>query len=568
MTMPISSPTGAMPGSGRYRRVHWPMWAYLGLALVMVLLMTASFTMRRGGVLYPLDDSYIHLALARTLADTGVWGLLPDRPSAASSSPLWSVLLGLIAKLSPFLPRTAFSWVPLIANLIAGAALVIFWRRRLSHTPWPNAGTLILILIVPVPTIAMIGMEHVLHALLASLLAWSAARALEQERHPTVRQLIEIGALSGLAVATRYETLAVVVSVAALAIYYRRWLLIPATLLPTVLVVVGFGWLWVRNGGWWVPNSFLLKAAPAIQGGVAAKITDHVLRQGLPAIALVSVLVGSLALLWLAMRRRQGPERVLLFLGIACTGGQLIIGQIGWLYRYEAWLMALDGLAILLAASRLAQGREWVFKAVAIGLLILCAPRAGLSFAKTARAAHDRDWEHFGPMDALAPLSGKAVLVNDIGVVSYYGKVRAIDVFGLADNESLRWKRERRMDARGARLFANKVGAKIGEFQICWDLMRRNLPAGWTLVEAWTGPRNVVFGDLTVGFMAEPGSAEKQLRSALAAADVPSTVHRFDASSPLVQAFNARADKEQAAISLCRDAAVMATGEPDLTTSE
>jgi hypothetical protein len=549
--------------------VQVPLWAFMAVFLVLLLIMTASFTARRGGVLYPLDDPYIHLALGRTIAETGVWGLLPDRPSAASSSPLWTVLLAMAAKITPGMTRTAFSWVPLIGNLVVGMAMVAFWRRKLANTPFPNTATLLLIAIVPLPTIALIGMEHVLHAYLASLLAWAAAQALEEDAAPSGRQLAVMAALSALAVAARYESMALVVTIAAISIYYRKPAIAPAVLLPAVVVIAAFGWIWVRNGGWWVPNSLLLKTDVASGGNFIANLLTHLVeRIREPTGLTVKLLIIILALYWLRLRRRRGPERVLLFLALACAGAQFVFGQLGWLFRYEAWLIALGGLAVLLAANVEERGRPWLFPAVAMMLLLVCAPRTLLSLTTTLRAAHDREWEHFGPADALAPLAGKTMLVNDIGVITYYGTMHPVDVYGLADNDSLRLKRARRLDPTGTRDFARSVNARYGEFQICWKEMRGHLPAGWTLVEAWTGPRNVVFQDLTIGFMAEPGRAAAELEQVLAKSPVPAGVRRFDASSAFVQAFNADPDKTNAAIKLCSSAALLTTGKPDASPVE
>jgi hypothetical protein len=561
-------PASSLPGNsdvraGRWRGIHWPLLGFAIVTLVVVVSMTARFTAAHGGVLYPLDDSYIHLALARTLSEAGVWGLLPDRPSAASSSPLWTVLLAAAAIVTPGLSRTAFSWVPLLGNVAAAVGLILFWRKRLAATPWPNVATAILVVIVPLPTIAAIGMEHVLHALLASMLAWATATALEQEHRLQAGQLVAIAVLSGLAVAARYETLALVVTVAAVAVWYRRWALIPAVLVPPAAVIAGFGWIWVRNGGWWVPNSFLLKTGVADEGGFVGNLFKHAVKVGLsPPGLMVAALIGALAILWIPLRRRAGPERVLLILGIACTGGQFLFGQIGWLNRYEAWLVALDGLAILLAGAALTSGKPRLFGAIALALLVVCAPRAGLSFARTGSSAHDREWEHFGPTYALTPLAGRAVLVNDIGVISYYGTMRPIDVFGLADNESLRLKREHKLDAQGALAFAKTVGAQSGQFQMCWEQMFQRVPAGWTLVEAWTGPRNVLFGDLTIGYYAEQGRAADELQSVLAKAPIPVGVRRFDHNSALVRVYNMTPDRKQAAIALCEAASMIVTGQP------
>jgi hypothetical protein len=59
----------------------------------------------RAGPGFPLDDSWIHLTYARNLAETGEWAFLAGQPSAASTAPLWTVLLtpGLLLRLGPYL---------------------------------------------------------------------------------------------------------------------------------------------------------------------------------------------------------------------------------------------------------------------------------------------------------------------------------------------------------------------------------------------------------------------------------------------------------------------------------
>lgn len=526
---------------------------FLVISLIIIFLTSGNFILQGKGILYPLDDSYIHLALGRTLAATGVWGVTPSHPSAASSSPLWSVFLAACATLLPGMSRTSFSWTPLIGNLVAGVALVMFWRRRLQSTGMPNLATIVLILIIPLPAIAMIGMEHVLHALLATLLAWLAAKLLEGDTPVSAGEAALLALLAGLAVAARYESLALVGTIALLAVWYRRWRLIPAVLLPSFVVVAAFGMIWVKAGGWALPNSFLLKTGLGHEvglSGVLQNIVDNFYPIGVMLMALCGLLVGC----WFLLRRHRGPERAFLVLALSCNVAQFLFGKLGWLFRYEAWLIALDGLAILLAANLLLKGQRRAFIAVTALLFVMCAPRAIMSVRQTPAAAHDRIWEHFGPTFALAPYVGKSMLVNDIGVMAYYGTGVPIDIYGLADDQTLRLKREGRFNSADVRTFAAKEGAHIGEFQICWNQINDRLPAGWQLVEAWTGPRNVAFGDRTIAFMADDRASADRLQSVLSRSPLPGGVQRFDPSSPLVQGFNAASDKRQAAETLCRDA--------------
>src|ERR1700761_3174954 len=71
---------------------------------------------------YPLDDTYIHMAVVRTLATSGVWGVGAGMPAAASSSPLWTVMLAGAYLLHP---GDAFFYVSLALNAMAGCGLIL-----------------------------------------------------------------------------------------------------------------------------------------------------------------------------------------------------------------------------------------------------------------------------------------------------------------------------------------------------------------------------------------------------------------------------------------------------------
>ena len=532
-------------------RVNFFTTSVLFLAITGLLFVEASWkhSIVYGSVLYPLDDSYIHLAIAKSLAESGTWGISPGNPSAASSSPLWTIILAAAASLLQFLGSITISWVPFIGNVVAGIALIWFWGRRFADTPFPRASTILLILVVPLPAIALIGMEHVLHAFLATVLAWTASEQIEEHSPPNRRAQVTLALLSGLTVAARYESLALVGAIAVLAVWHRQWRIVPAIVLPPVVVLAGFGLVWVHGGGWLVPNSLLLKTTLGSMGG---QMTVNNVYLGPPMISNLIVTLGLvLAVLAVLLTRRNIRERGLVILALAATLGQYLAGGIGWLFRYEAWLIALDVFAIVCASSVLLGDRPKVFAAVLAGLALACLPRAETSLLITPMAAQDREWEHFGPTRALATYANRAILVNDVGVVGYFGGLRPVDIYGLADNRSLRLKRAGHFDSLAVQKFARSVGASVGEVQICWAEVNARFPVGWSLVEVWKGPRNVVFGDRLVAFMAADQTEAMKLAGALGNAHLPDGVQRFTITSPELRRFNAANDKPEAANKLC-----------------
>src|SRR5690606_2879341 len=120
----------------------------LAAALVVIYVQAAG-----GG--FPLDDSWIHQVYGRNLAQTGQWAFITGQPSAASTSPLYTVLLAagyrlnisyvvwthLLGAVSLFLTgalgaRLAEAHLPgqRFGGLLTGAALVLAW-----HLVWAAA---------------------------------------------------------------------------------------------------------------------------------------------------------------------------------------------------------------------------------------------------------------------------------------------------------------------------------------------------------------------------------------------------------------------------------------------
>jgi hypothetical protein len=101
-------------------RRHWiPVCATIALWGCVWLLLSLAMAHNDGHFIYTYDDAYIHLAMARNLAEHGIWGVTQYGFTSSASSLIWPPLLAAGGLLSG-------SWelVPLALNLILATLLI------------------------------------------------------------------------------------------------------------------------------------------------------------------------------------------------------------------------------------------------------------------------------------------------------------------------------------------------------------------------------------------------------------------------------------------------------------
>ncbi|HKQ56328.1 MAG TPA: hypothetical protein VJY35_00555, partial [Candidatus Eisenbacteria bacterium] len=194
--------------------------------IAAILLAMAVALLRRcldacgGRFVYPLDDSYIHMAIARNFALHGSWGIEPGAFQPASSSPLWTLLLSALVRL--FGAHDASALALALACMVA--LVVVLDRLLRAPVPRPlarGAAVLLLCLAIGLPGLTTIGMEPVLHVLLVTPLAWIASRRIA-EPAPVTRSRWPLALLAALTVLTRFETLFVIGALGIVAFRRRR----------------------------------------------------------------------------------------------------------------------------------------------------------------------------------------------------------------------------------------------------------------------------------------------------------------------------------------------------------
>jgi MFS family permease len=472
------------------------------LYFLLSIIVVAIYVTTSGGG-FPLDDSWIHQVYGRNLAWTGQWAFIPGVPSAASTSPLFTVLLAAgywlgvpyalwthllgalaLAVAAMLAARMAERLLPgkRHAGLITGLALVLAW-----HLIWAAAS----------------GMETMLFSTLILGLLWLAWHELDDRSSADWRPLLLRGMVFGAATAltalARPEGILMGGLVALIMLLVRpqgSWRAIifwgSGAAISFALVIAPYLLLNFHLTGGLLPDTAAAKRA---QNDIVITNTSYFTRLLEMAKPLIAggqlLLIPGLIYFAATLRRRDDGRQVLLYLLPFLWFGSLIALYAGYLpapYQHGRYVIptlpALIVVGIAGTLELLQWGRQSPVRrvltrtaAVSAGLaFVYFAFVLGPSFYRTDVRIIEEEmvaaarWidENVPPDELLA--------IHDIGAVGYFTPRSLLDIAGLvtpeiipivADSDAL-WMLMRQREARYLMAFPDQVpGHEVDDPRLC-----------------------------------------------------------------------------------------------------
>ncbi len=501
-------------------RDNWPLAIALTLLWAIVALTLLRCLARNDGhLVYSLDDTYIHMALAKHLVRDHVWGVTKYEFSSSQSSLVWPLLIALF-----YLPAGPNEWAPLVLNIILATALLWYLYVLFKRAGLPGALNLFLLLVTVVlaPLLLMVfdGMEHVLQTLASLAFVHSSAQILSS-RSSRRRTTVLLLGLALLLPAVRYDGLFLIASVVPLFWLRRRWLAGVAVPALAVLPMVAYGVVASAHGAYWLPNSVLLKSHYIGVMQQEEPVSD-LLRTPL------IYMMAPAALLY-AVRRRAGfwdPGQLMLLVFLVASLLQAFVARI-IPTRYISYLLTLGMYAVVTslyslpgAARVAARWRAW---ATAGAMAMLVAIRPGpplLSWRMLVPWFTSNIYQQQYQMARFLReyYQGQGVAANDIGVITYMADVRLLDIVGLGTPEVARARMNRAYSSALMDRLARDKGIRVAVVYRSWLFDVPGLhgpPRRWVEVGRWRIPYNVICGDDTVNFYAVDPSEAPRLRQHL-----------------------------------------------------
>jgi hypothetical protein len=541
----LAEPVDATPSRTGRARVAGNRLFLVAAAVVIIAtaaITAAALALNDGHLAYTLDDSAIHLSIVRQFVHHGTWGVTTGRYESASSSPGWDLLLSAFTFVLPF----AWNALPLILNVVAGLWLLWLFidNQDFVDGTRPDRLTLLFIVLVPVfvlyiPALALVGMEHTLHAALV-VQALVLFQRLVDRGATSTRALMPFYVVMFLGTLVRYETAFVAVGcvVALTAAHFglgqrrfdtRTTVRIGAgTLIASGLPIAAIGIVNKAYGEGFFPNSIVAKSTLRTGWSKVIPSPAH-MADTLQSDPLVLVL-GLIALAYVIGAAYGGRNRnagisliyvvtVTIHVAYAQFGGRLPYA------RYQQYLVIAGAFVAFRIGGELLSGRRRS-AAIVFGLVaILILANLRIQLTEDAPAASQNTYRQRYQLGKFFAkyYDGRPIATGELGYVTLFHNGPVVDFFGLGDHEVLTELNKTRGKKAGdpsslskaflSSLIKRRHVVAIGVYSAT---LYNNVPSDWLLTGEWKlHGKNVTAFDRTVQFYAPTKALSDELNANL-----------------------------------------------------
>lgn len=488
----------------------------LGLLIFYNMQVVISFA---GRYIYPLDDAYIHLSMAKNFAEFGTWGITQYEFSSTTSSPLFTFLLAILIK-----AFGNWEYIPLLANSIAGILLIWVSHNHLkqfSQTTY-TVFLLSIVLLMPLHLMIMTGMEHVFHTLAMILTLLAFKKYLEDQ---TPRNFSNLALLAILATGFRYESLFFIFFMCVYLFFMKKEYFQSIALgLFAISPVLVYGWISIDHGSFFLPNSLVLK------GNTSNGIADFLKRvvgngyRGISVLILILILLVQIFIKSKTQRKitdaiSKNALQIVVLCGFTI---HLLFANFGWLIRYEAYLVVVVLFVVAPFADDLFQNkiRKKILK---FGLIILLLITFSLRFIPMIKNQPTASKNIFDQQIQLADFLHKyyrnsKVVANDIGAITYFNNIHLLDTYGLGTIEVARLRKDKNgqfTDSKNLQNYIYNTSKNQGfDVALVYDSWAK-MPDYFIKVGTLTIQNNYICGGTTVSFYSIKAENTAELRNQL-----------------------------------------------------
>ena len=207
---------------------------------------------------------------------------------------------------------------------------------------------------------------------------------------------------------------------------------------------------------------------------------------------------------------------------VICVLLQLSFAATGWFYRYEAYLVLCSTVFVsILFFKYFNQWRlrenKTLLPVIAFAAFFLVFPlilRSSAAYSKASQACINIYEQQYHMGDFVKKYyNTDTIAVNDIGAVSFFTDSKIIDLWGLANMQVAKAKKDKYDTPAFLNTLTNNEHVNVAIVYDSW--FDSSLLKNWKKVATWQIQNNVICGDATVSFYATKANAESSLKTNL-----------------------------------------------------
>jgi len=471
-----------------------------------------SIFLNQGHFVYILDDPYIHMNMAKNFSEFGHWATNKLNFTSASSSPLWTLILSGV-----YFLFGDNEFIPFILNILFGIIAIfivysIFKKNNISK--YLSILLIFFIYITPLPAMLFTGMEHSLQISIALLFLYLGCNFIVNGSDKQIGKYLIL--ITPLITSIRYEGFFIVFVVAILLILRKNLIYASIMLIVGLAPILLYGFISISHGWYFLPNTILLKSGIELTLHALPKLIFRAYKNiTLPHIFLMLMASSILYIyrytklneLW----TKKQVYLIIFFFTTVINMSLIDYNENGWFYRYEAYLIAIGFVAIIINVYDIIQnhfiwkvGNRWIkYIVLPFIFLIILSPLLARSFTffLIPTASNNIYEQHFQVAQLIKECGDVNIAANDIGMINYYSNNYILDLWGLANSEIANQRLKKMYNTEKINEITMQHNIKFVIVYEHWFDQYGGLPKNWIKLGDWAMTKyNLICGSEMVSF--------------------------------------------------------------------
>lgn len=443
-----------------------------------------------GQYVYPIDDAYIHLAIAKNFALYDVWGITKYQFSSTSSSPLFTYVISVLISLFG-----NDDHLPLYFNVVFGFAIIYILSRYFSEIFSDNKNIVISILFALFFSVlhlqVLSGMEHVFHVFLLVLNIYCLSTL--QNKYSLAGFYLSL-LLMGV---VRFESMFYFVILAFVFALIKKWREALLVLLTGFIPIMLFCWFNYQHDGYLFPNSVMVKGTTlSLDSNLPIHLKTIFLDNLLFNVSFYKIGFFPILLSVIFVMRdykmksfheiiRSNFLLIVISLLMICHS---MFADLKGLFRYEAYILTGFSMALIPKLKGLFENfrsyikREKLITGIVLINIFILMYKCSFAHKMLENGGKNIYEQQIQSSKFLHTYYNESKIVaNDIGAITYFTNIHLLDTAGLGSVETIRFNKNKRSpDAEFEDFLSHYTINNRYDIAVIYDAWLQNhIPKNW-----------------------------------------------------------------------------------------